>query len=67
MGGVCKRQGACDCGWGVVCVQDHGQGRGQSVGCGLLGIPWLSGFFCSGGWDALVIAKRFHGCLKKVR
>lgn len=66
------RQGAHDPGGGggacrLRSAQDPGRGSGQRVGCGLVGIPLLSEFFCSGGWDVLVLAKPFHRYLKKVR
>ena len=40
---------------GMCSAQDHGQGRDMRgyVGCGLLGIPLLSGLFWSGDWDVL--------------
>ena len=49
-----SRQGTHDHGWGSVCVQPMIMGReGGHVGCGLLGIPLLSGLSWTRGWDVL--------------
>ena len=58
-GGTCRRTGrelVIMAGVRRCSTHDHGQGRGH-VGCGLLGIPLISGLFWSGSWNVLVTAK----------
>ena len=60
----------CDCvimaGGRMCSAHDHRQ-KSRCVGSGFSGIPLLSGLFCSGSWEVLVIAKHHHQCLKEVQ